>query len=204
MARPRPPPRPRRGQALVEFTLALPILLMLLFSSLEISRVLNLYVSLNRVCQRAALALAAPDVTASRSPAVGLLALRRQLRAPGRPEQWNPALGPLAVALQRADVEASTVRVDVNETREGLRYSTVEIQLRLSPLLIPTFRFGDGELGRFTLVGRATAINETQAPRGLPQGRYGPLEVKLPAILAHPDAPVDVEVPLVAPDGAAP
>lgn len=186
---------------MVEFALAAPMVMLLLFGCVEMSRVLNIYISLNRVCQKAALALAAPDVTSTRPPTVAVQRMRWELRRADDPMRWNPAYGPLTVALGTALARESSVRIDVNEERDDRLFSVVEVRLRLAPLLIPTFQVGNRQLGSFELTGRALAMNETQSPRRDARGRYMPLELPLETLLAHPEDPV-TDAPPVDEEGA--
>lgn len=175
---------------MVEFALAFPLLLVMIFGTVEMSRLLNVYISLNRIAQRAARDMALPDITASRPPTVGLANLRGQLRRPGKLADWHPAYSTLIHALLAAEGAGSEVRVDVNAERAGRLASSVEIQVRVAPLMIPTGLITGQDFGRITLVGRGLAINETQATRRDAFGPYGPMKVPLAVILQHPDEPL--------------
>lgn len=190
MHRSRPRSRARHGQALVEFGLSLPILMALLMGSIEMSRLLNVYVTANRLARRAALEMAGPDVTSSRSPLAGLESLRLQLRDPRDLDQWNQAYGPLILALQTAAPEASYVELDVNLEQDGSLHSRATIVLSLPPLLIPTAQLGSREVGRMPVQGRGIAVNEMQSLRRDMKGAYPAMRVSIDQVLAHPEDPL--------------
>jgi len=175
---------------MVEFALAAPMVLLLLFGCVELSRILNVYVSLNRVCQKAALQLASPDVTASRPPAAAIRSIRRQIRDPRDPYEWNAAYGPLTVALFRAQPDSSYVEVQVNEEQDGSLFSVVRVQLAAPPMILPTFHLGGRERGFLMVSGRAIAMNETQSLRRGTEGSYLAHRLPISTLLAHPDDPV--------------
>lgn len=179
---------------MVEFALVLPILLALLLGSVEISRYLNIYVTANRLAHRASMALAEPDITASRSPVAAVANLRRQLRSAGDPDQWNQGYGPLIMALQRCDPDGSWVEADVNYEEGDRYYSTVRVVMDLPPLVIPPATIGGRTFGRMQIAGRGIAMNEMQAVRRDLAGVYAPARFPIESILQHPSEPLP-EVP---------
>lgn len=176
----------RRGQALVEMGLALPVLMALFMGTVEISRLLNIYITANRLCRRSSLSMAAPDITSSRNPMVGVRHLRRQLRNPADLSQWNQAYGPLIMALQRCRRSESYIHLDVNKRHDGSLFSEVKMVLSLPPLLIPTIE----GLGFIPIIGRGLAMNEMQSPKRDVRGAYDVVQVPIEAILKHPEDPL--------------
>lgn len=170
--------------------LAVPVLMAIFMGTIELSRVLNIYVTANRLCRRAALGLAAPDITSSRNPMGGIRQLRIELRDPRDWNQWNPAYGPLIMALQTCRRQESYLHLDVNHTVEGGLFSLVEMNITLPPLIIPTVQVGEQELGTLHLVGRGMAMNEMQALRRDIRGAYDIVQVSIEELLAHPDDPL--------------
>lgn len=181
---------------MVEFALVLPILMALLLGSVEISRVLNVYVTANRLAHRASMSLAEPDITASRSPLAAIRNLRRQLRAPGNPDQWNTGYGPLIMALQRSDPDNSWVEADVNLEEGDRYYSEVKVVMDLPPLVIPPATIGGRTLGRMQVAGKGIAMNEMQAVRRDLSGPYASARFPISTILQHPEDPLPELPPL--------
>ena len=172
---------------MVEFALVLPILMALLLGSVEISRYLNIYVTANRLSHRASMALAEPDITASRSPVAAIRNLRNQLRDPRDPDRWNAGYGPLIMALQRCDPDNSWVEADVNYEEGDRFYSTVMVVMDLPPLVIPPATIGGRTLGRMQIAGKGIAMNEMQAIRRDLKGPYDRVRFPIQSILQHPD-----------------
>lgn len=162
----------------------------LLLGSVEISRVLNVYVTANRLAHRAAMELAEPDITASRSPVAAIRNLRRQLRNPGDPDRWNSGYGPLIMALQQCDPDNSWVEADVNYQDEDRYYTTVKVVMDLPPLVIPPARIGGRTLGRMQVAGKGIAMNEMQAVRRDLEGPYAGARFPIRSILEHPSDPL--------------
>ncbi len=187
---PRRFPRRRSGQALTEFALTFPVLVALFMGTIEISRMLNVYVTANRIGQAAAIQLAAPDVTSTRPPVQGIAELRRQLRDVRNSDLWNQAYSPMILAMQNAGAKESYVKVDVNKMLGGRRFSEVEISIFVPPLLIPTVSLGGKIRGRFPITVRALALNETQGARQNLKGNYKPETFPLLSVLEHPDSPL--------------
>jgi hypothetical protein len=166
--------------------LALPVLMALFMGTVEISRLLNIYVTANRICRRATLSMAAPDITSSRNPLVGIRSLRYQLRNPADLSQWNQAYAPLILSLQRCKRSESYVQLDVNKPYDGSLFSEVRLVLSLPPLVIPTVR----GLGFIPVIGRGLAMNEMQSSRRDVHGVYDMLQVPIESILQHPEDPL--------------
>lgn len=175
----------RKGQGVVEIALVLPLLAMVILGSVEVSRTLNVYLTLHRVCRRVALRLAAPDITSSRGPEQGILYLRQELRQGRGWIDWKPAYLPAIGAMLQAP-ESARVRIQVNEWVEGTLHSEVEIDLPLAPLALPGF----GSTHPVTLRGHGLSRNLSQAPRRNLAGEYQELELPLSWILKHPEEPL--------------
>lgn len=170
--------------------MAVPILVAIFMGTMELSRVLNVYVTANRLCRRAAIALAAPDITSSRHPMGAIRHLRMQLRDPRDRTAWNQAYAPLIMALQTCDRAQSYLHLDVNLNRDENLFSVVEMTVAIPPLVLPTVPVGDREYGYVPLVGRGMAMNEMQSLRRDIRGPYDAVQVSIEEILKHPDDPL--------------
>lgn len=184
----------RSGQALIEFALTAPVLLLILFGTIEITRLLNLHVSLDRLVQRTAIELAAADITASRPPTAAVEAMRRELRIPGSDREFNPVYAPLSVAFDAARDPDSVVEVDVNHSQGGRYASRVEMHLRVRPMLLPSLEFGSRSFGTIVISAVGLAVNETQAPRADREGRYRPVRFPVARVLEAPGSSIQVPV----------
>lgn len=159
-------PRRRRGdgQALVEFALVLPFLLIILFGTIEVSRMMNLYLTIQDVARKAAMYGAMPDATLSRRPAEVAQATFDLLRT-SVPMRYSVHS---AWADQPPD---DVITVDVNHVDGDQYYTKVYVRLTMNFLLLPGR--GKTNSGFIPIAGSAYVLNETQGRRRDGKAFYG-------------------------------
>ena len=145
-----------KGQALVEFALVLPFLLIVLAGTIEVSRMMSLYLSLQETCRRGAMFGAMADPTLSRRPAEVAIATFEMLKK-------NPAL---RYSVHNSWVDQppdDVITVDVNIDQDGALYTQVSVRLTMSFLLLPGR--GKNNSGIIPIGSTAVIMNETQGKR---------------------------------------
>ncbi len=140
----------RRGAMLVEFTLVLPLLLFILFSIIEIARVMNAWVTIRDIAIDAAVYGSRPDATLSRSPSEIISYTLRQLDRVPWVTDWRDE-----------SVTTDFIEVDVNKLDTQGTYNTqVRIRFTMEPVLIPKFY---GDIPVFTIDTTAMVRNLTKS-----------------------------------------
>lgn len=146
----------RKAQALVEFALVLPILLITLFGTIETARMMNLYLSLQEVARSGAIYGSRPDPTLSLNPQdvanrtfqIMKKNIPLKFSANGR---WTDRLPEDAIV------------VNVNHEIDGILYTKVTISVTMNFILLPNFGKDNG--GIIPISCSSMIINETQAKR---------------------------------------
>jgi len=145
-----------KGQALVEFALVLPLLLLTLFGTIETARMMNLYLSLQEVSRSAAIFGAGPDPTLSLAPSEVAETAFKIMRK-------NIPLKFSAYGNWMNQLPEDSIIVDVNHEMDGLFYTKVTISLTMNFLLLPNFGKDGG--GIIPISSSTVILNETQAKR---------------------------------------
>lgn len=156
--------RNESGQALVEFALVLPILVLILFGTIEVSLVMNTYVRLNELARNLAKASAQPDMTLSRSPDAVKEAARELLHR-------SSTLRFLTASDHFQQHPEDFVAIDVNHEVNGRWFSRVEIRYTVDATLLPRTAFG-AKMGSWPIRVSCALPNETQGKRRDAAGAY--------------------------------
>jgi len=146
----------RRGQSLVEFALVLPLLVVILFGTIEVSRMTNLYLSLQEVARRSATAGSTPDPTLSRRPEAVALDAFKILKSSV----------PVRFTIYEAwedQPAGDNITIDVNHEIDGLYYTKVSMTLTMNFMLLPSWKNKNG--GLFSMGSESCILNETQGKR---------------------------------------
>jgi hypothetical protein len=146
----------QRGQALVEFALVLPILLITLFGTIETARMMNLYLSLQEVTRNGAIYGSRADPTLSLDPKTVAEATFKIMKD-------NIPLRFSANGSWLNKLPEDVIITDVNHEVGGILYTKVTISVTLSFLLLPNFGKDGG--GIIPITCSSMIINETQAKR---------------------------------------
>jgi len=148
--------RRRNGQAMVEFALVLPLLLIVLFGTIECSRMMSLYLAIQDLTRRGAVLGSAVDPTLSRRPA--------QV-AQDTFELLQTSV-PLRYTIYGAWVDQppdDAVVVDVNHVIDDVYHTKVSVSLTMNFLLLPGW--GRNNSGFLPISSTAVIPNETQGQR---------------------------------------
>ena len=162
--------RNRRGQALVEFALVLPFLLITLFGTIETARMMNLYLSLQEVTRSGAIFGAQPDPTLSMKPE-DVAQRTFDIMKKNIPLKFS------ANGSWMDRLPEDAIIVDVNHEIDGILYTRVSISITMNFILLPNF--GKDNSGIIPISSSSMIINETQAKRRDATKVYEPVRYQI-------------------------
>ena len=148
--------RRHEGQALVEFALVLPFLLLVIFGTIEVSRMMSLYLTIQDIARRGAMYGSLSDPTLSRRPSQVALKVFELLKK-------EPTIRYSINKQWKDQPPGDNIKVDVNHQKDGAYCTKVSLRLTMNFLLLPGI--GKKNHGFIPISSTAVLINETQGKR---------------------------------------